>query len=112
MINSFDIIKGRVVRAGFVAVLYSPGYGAGWYSWHRKEELLFDPNIVQMVLEDRHDDIEDYIFSKYPNEEDPYIGGAEELVVEWVPLGENFRIDEYDGAETVVLLSRENWLTA
>ena len=59
MIHSFDIIKGRVVRDGYVAVLYSPGYGAGWYSWHRKEELLYDPTIVQMVLENRHDDIED-----------------------------------------------------
>lgn len=112
MIHSFDIIKGRVVRAGFVAVLYSPGYGAGWYSWHRKEELLFDPNIVQMVLEDRKDDIEDYVMAKYPNEDDPYMGGADDLQIEWVPLGEKFRIDEYDGAENVVLASRENWLTA
>lgn len=112
MINSFDIIKGRVVRAGFVAVLYSPGYGAGWYSWHRKEELLFDPNIVQMVLEDRHDDIEDYVMGLYTNEDQPYMGGADDLAVEWVPLGEKFRIDEYDGAESVVLASNENWLTA
>ena len=112
MIHSFDIIKGRVVRDGCVAVLYSPGYGAGWYSWHRKEELLYDPTIVQLVLENRHDDIEDYIFSKYPNEEDAYIGGFEELIVEWVPLGEKFRIDEYDGAESVVLARHEDWLTA
>ena len=112
MIHSFDIIKGRVVRAGFVAVLYSPGYGAGWYSWHRKEELLYDPNIVSMVLENRHDDIEEYITAKYPDEDEPYMGGSKELVVEWVPLGEKFRIDEYDGAESVVLASRENWLVA
>ena len=111
MIHSFDIIKGRVVRDGCVAVLYSPGYGAGWYSWHRKEELLYDPNIVQMVLENRHDDIEDYVMSKYPDD-DFYLGGKEELVVEWVPVGEKFRIDEYDGAESVVLASREDWLTA
>ena len=112
MIHSFDIIKGRVVRAGFVAVLYSPGYGAGWYSWHRKEELLYDPTIVQMVLEDRRDDIEDYVMGLYPNEDEPYMGGADDLTVEWVPLGEQFRIDEYDGAESVVLMNRENWLTA
>ena len=112
MIHSFDIIKGRVVRDNCVAVLYSPGYGAGWYSWHRKEELLYDPTIVQLVLENRHDDIEDYILGKYPDEDDPYIGGAEELVVEWVPLGEQFRIDEYDGSESVVLARHEDWLTA
>ena len=112
MIHSFDIIKGRVVRDGTVAVLYSPGYGAGWYSWHHKEELLYDPVIVNMVLENRHDDIEDYVMSLYQNEDDPYMGGADDLTVEWVPIGEKFRIDEYDGAETVVLASREDWLVA
>ena len=24
----------KVIRDGKVAVLYSPGYGAGWYSWN------------------------------------------------------------------------------
>lgn len=112
MVNSLDVINERVVRNGHVAVLVSHGYGAGWYTWHHKEELLYDPTIVQMVLEDRKDDIEDYVMGLYPNEDDPYMGGADDLTVEWVPLGEQFRIDEYDGAESVVLASRENWLTA
>jgi len=116
MIHSFDIIKGRVVRDGCVAVLYSPGYGAGWYSWHRKEELLYDPNIVAMVLsaDKNRKNIQDYLSDKYKDDDDggPYTGAANELMVEWVPIGEKFRIDEYDGAETVVLASRENWLTA
>jgi hypothetical protein len=112
VIHSFDIIKGRVVRNGCVAVLYSPGYGAGWYSWHRKEELLYDPTIVQLVLDNRHKDIHKYLLAMYQEEDAPYMGGSEELSVEWVPVGEQFRIDEYDGAESVVLASRENWLTA
>ena len=108
MIHSFDIIKGRVVRDGCVAVLYSPGYGGGWYSWHQEEELLFDPNIVQMVLEDRHGDIKEYTTMNYKQ----YSSGAKQLAIEWIPIGEKFRIDEYDGAESVVLANRENWLTA
>lgn len=112
MIHSFDIIKGRVVRDGCVAVLYSPGYGAGWYTWHHKEELLFDPNIVQMVLEDRRDDIEDYVMGLYQDEDDPYMGGAYDLTVGWVPLGGKFRIDEYDGSESLVLEENESWLIA
>ena len=112
VIHSFDIIKGRVVRDGCVAVLYSPGYGAGWYSWHRKEELLYDPTIVQLVLDHKHKDIPKYLLDRYQEEDAPYMGGSEELAVEWVPMGERFRIDEYDGAESVVLASRENWLTA
>jgi hypothetical protein len=27
----------KVIRDGKVAVLYSPGYGAGWYSWNRDQ---------------------------------------------------------------------------
>ena len=39
----------KVIRDGKVAVLYSPGYGAGWYSWHDIEDLLYDPAVVEMV---------------------------------------------------------------
>jgi hypothetical protein len=44
----------KVIRDGKVAVLYSPGYGAGWYSWHDNEELLYDPVIVDMVESKKH----------------------------------------------------------
>jgi hypothetical protein len=39
----------KLVRDGKVAVLYSTGYGAGWYSWHGIEELLYDSVVVEMV---------------------------------------------------------------
>ncbi|MBD2201667.1 hypothetical protein H6G33_09940 [Calothrix sp. FACHB-1219] len=39
----------KVIRDGKVAVLYSPEYGAGWYSWHKKEELLFLPELVEIL---------------------------------------------------------------
>ena len=39
----------KVIRDGKVAVLYSPGYGAGWFSWHGIEELLYDPVVVGMI---------------------------------------------------------------
>ena len=39
----------KVIRDGQVAVLYSPGYGAGWFTWHGVEELLFDPKVVDML---------------------------------------------------------------
>ena len=44
--------------------------------------------------------------------QDEYFGGLEDLEVKWVPVGARFRIDEYDGAETLVLESHETWLTA
>jgi len=110
-LTSFDILMEKVVRDGMVAVLVSPGYGAGWYSWHGITELLFDPIIVDMVQTDRRDDITPYVKEKYP-EEDPYCDGALNLVIKWVPVGAQFRIDEYDGAESVILASKEKWLTA
>jgi hypothetical protein len=39
----------KVIRDGKVGVLYSPGHGAGWYSWHDVEELIYDPSIVGWV---------------------------------------------------------------
>jgi hypothetical protein len=40
----------KVIRDGKVAVLYSPGFGAGWYSWNSSvPQCLFSPEIVAMV---------------------------------------------------------------
>jgi hypothetical protein len=46
---------------------------------------------------------------KYP---DAYCGGLEDLEINWVSVGERFRIEEYDGAENLVLESDEHWMTA
>jgi len=89
----------KVERDGKIAVLYSPGYGAGWYSWHNKEELIFDPVVVQMVEENRREDIPEYVKNKYPGEY-LYTGGAPDLRIEWVPKGNRFEIHEYDGSES------------
>ena len=99
----------KLIRDGRVAVLVSPGYGAGWYSWHGNEELLYDPSIVEWLEQNELDKIKTYLELKYPNET---ILGLEDLEVNWVPAGARFRIDEYDGAESLVLEKNEYWLTA
>lgn len=99
----------KLIRDGKVAVLISPGFGSGWYSWHFKEELLFDPVVVEMVLEDRHDEIESYVEKTYDN---LYLGGIDYLKVVWVSEGAEFRINEYDGAESLVLKEEEHWIKA
>ena len=99
----------KVIRDGKVAVLVSPGYGAGWYSWHSIEELVYDPSVVEWVESQELDKILAYMELKYP---DVYCGGLEDLEVNWVHVGERFRIDEYDGAESLVLESEERWMTA
>ena len=99
----------KVIRNNKVAVLVSPGFGAGWYSWHNIEELLYDPSIVSWVESQEFDKIKTYIELKYV---DDYISGIEDLVVEWVPVGAQFRIKEYDGAESLLLESDQRWMTA
>lgn len=48
----------KVIRDGHVAVLYSPGYGAGWFTWNENhKELLFHPKLVEMVEQKRSSEI-------------------------------------------------------
>ena len=112
-IHSFDIIMEKVVRDGKVAVLVSPGFGAGWYTWchdDMAEALLFDPEVVAWVENGKVGPVPD-MKAKYIMY-DFYDGGAGDLVVKWVPVGAKFRIDEYDGAESLVLESNEKWVVA
>jgi hypothetical protein len=94
-----------------VAVLVSCGFGAGWTSWGMPEEALFDPVIVDFVENDKIGtaEFDEYIENTY---KDCYSGGAGDLYVCWVPEGKEFRIDEYDGAESLVLKDDESWITA
>jgi hypothetical protein len=110
----------KEIRDGKVAVLYSPGFGAGWYSWHGVEEMLFDPSLVYMAEEmDKSSTPEEYknwiveivtyCEDKYP---DVYLGGAEDLTVAWLDEGTEFMIDEYDGSESLVVKNEEPWMKA
>lgn len=101
----------KVVRDGKVAVLVSPGFGAGWYSWNRDcPQCLFDPDVVAWIENGKPGDV--------PNMEEKhsidyfYDGGAHDLQIVWVSEGAKFRIHEYDGSESLILESEEVWLTA
>jgi hypothetical protein len=100
----------KLVKDGMVAVLYSPDFGAGWYTWNTKmPELLFEPAIVQFLLDDKFDELQTYVELKYP---EIYKGGMMELTVAWVPENTQFRISEYDGAESIEIKDDTNWFTA
>ena len=95
---------------GLVAVLYSPDFGAGWYTWHNIAELLFDPKVVEMVMDKTSaETIELYCRTVYG---DHYYGGAGDLTVAWVPPGTEFVIDDYDGAETITFKDKVEWILA
>ena len=101
----------KVIRDGFVAVLYSPGYGAGWYTWHNIPELIYDPVVVDMVEQDRRNEIEAYCEEKYPSFTKCYLG-AEDLTITWIKEFRVFLIEEYDGNESIRFREDIEWLVA
>ena len=101
----------KLVRDGKVAILYSPRFGAGWYSWHGIEELMYDPKIVNMVeRKEDHENIVKYCYKVYG--EKAFIMAADHLQIFWLDQGTEFYIDEYDGAESVVTKKDITWLSA
>lgn len=92
-------------ETGEVAVLISPGYGAGWSTWNsRYDDVLFDKRIVELVLSDMKGLITEELMAEfgYP---DMYLGGVDQLVVEWLVPGTAFNINEYDGAESLITVN-------
>lgn len=102
----------KVVRDGKVAVIFSPGFGAGWYTWNEQfgHAILFDKEIVDLILADRRDEIEDLMKRKYGDEDGYWSTGS--LAIRWVPEGAAFRISEYDGSESVQLVAQMDLIVA
>jgi hypothetical protein len=105
----------KLIRDGKVAVLVSPGFGAGWYTWNSYHpECLYDPEIAEIVLgginREAYEKIIKIAKSKYGD--DFYAGGAEQLEVEWIPIGGRFLLDEYDGSERLTREEDCPWIIA
>jgi hypothetical protein len=98
----------RVVRDGMVAVVRTGAHGAPWSLWtddrDEAERMLFHPSIVEWVegggeFDDWPEGLTDY-------------GPRGNLRVEWVPLGVEFYVTEYDGWEKIVRSDEIEWITA
>ena len=82
-----------------LGVLISPGFGAGWSTWN-DEELAYDKRIIEKWLQGAtSSEMCDYVESLGYSR--PYMGGYEDLELEFIPRGTMFCIHEYDGAESV-----------
>jgi len=102
----------KLIRDGLVAVLYSPGFGAGWSTWDNGNygaELVFDPVLATYVDEGKMAEAESYVAMRFPK---AYTGGLVDLSIKWIPVGTAFRIHEYDGAESVEIKEKMDWMTA
>jgi len=105
----------KLIRDGKVAVLVSPGFGAGWYTWNNcHPECLYDPDIAEIVLGGINGDAIRKIrkIAKIKYGKNFYTGGASQLEVEWIPIGSRFLLDEYDGSETLTREEDCPWHTA
>ena len=99
----------KVIRNGEVAVLFSLGYGIGWYTHNRQHPgILYDQRVVAWVEDGKPNIVRSCLKAdleeSYPG---IYLGGIDDLEIRWVPVGTRFYIHEYDGSERVVLVDTE-----
>lgn len=108
---------GKVIRNGKVAVLYSPRYGAGWSTWahgNKDEWAVFSPEVVAWVEGGKRGGVAavEAIVKERFGDEYFYCGGGEDLEIEWVEEGQRFRINEYDGNESIEYLDGMHFFVA
>lgn len=124
----------KVIRGDKVAVLISPGFGAGWTTWNQDhkdvEQMLYDPDIVNALLEFMAKEdtdwrvkdgsrrclvmkIKEIANAKYNQDPDDYYfeNGLRDVEVVWVQMGRKFIINEYDGAESIQFCDEIKWIT-
>ena len=101
----------KVIKDGKVAVLYSPGFGAGWSTWNSKhrDTLAMDEFIVAPFLAGN---IDKMLENAKTLDEYVCVLGADQLEVKWIPVGTRFEIDEYDGSESIRILDDIDFMVA
>jgi hypothetical protein len=94
----------KVIRDGMVAVLISPGYGAGWSTWNRGDGL-FEPLIVEWIENGcpySEEELEYRLKEKLGVDYFYTWERAADLVIKWLPVGTKFLVQEYDGSEYII----------
>ena len=95
----------KLIRNNMVAVLISPGFGAGWSSWNLEHKdsgmLLFDRRLVELAERQDWEAFEAKAI-ELTGDEGLYFGGMEDVKVQWVLQGTRFYVHEYDGSEHIV----------
>jgi hypothetical protein len=106
----------RLIRDQQVAVLYSPGYGAGWSTWcfdrQQQLQMIFDIQIADIVdqhAQDWYNQAQAIAIVKYPQQ---FLDGLKNLKVSWLPVGTKFRIIEHDGDEQIEIEHNMDWIVA
>lgn len=107
----------KMIRDGKVAVLISGGYGAGWSTWaaeeaHR-EALAMDTRLVRAFMDGVSEEgLPNILGEIFGDGFHQYPSGWRGVRVEWVTQGTRFVIREYDGSESLLLISEETTMLA
>ena len=101
-------------KDGKVAVLVSPGFGAGWSTWNHpkyREILTMDCDIVEAIISGSIDIVESIVKDKIGDGYICYLG-LKDVVVKWVEKGTAFEISEYDGSESLRIINNIDFMVA
>jgi hypothetical protein len=112
-----------VAEDGSVAVVLAGDYGGGWSSSESdssvKTQMMFDSRIVRYVLSGENKNISQEDYNDLMKTIFPDLGyyrgdcdGFFSLTVKFIPKDTLFRIQEYDGIESIVLFDPKNYFTA
>jgi hypothetical protein len=105
----------KVVRDGMVAVVISGDYGGGWGRFEDDAErdlMMFHPDLV-VAVEDKDDEaVLKWIRTHVPDSYYADSGCPPRLTIAWIPQGVEFIVEEYDGAEWVLIKQNVNWIKA
>ena len=96
----------KIVRDGKVAVAVSGDFGAGWSTWCDVDPM--DARFNQLFLDGKHQEAADLCAELDLG----YAGGARDVEIRWVPVGTEFVITEYDGAESLETKDSFDWRIA
>ena len=97
-------------------VLISPGYGAGWSTWHYDNNLATDKRLIELFENGCTKEEMEEACIKYGYTDlyggPPYMGGFSQLEIRNVPKGCLFQIREYDGSEYVEIFNPDAYIKA
>jgi len=107
----------KVIRDGMVAVLYSPGYGAGWSTWAHNDDIAkfitFDRRLVAAAERNAAgDEVEELLSDIFGPDTYVGTGGWDQIKIAWVEKGQRFHITEYDGSESIRSHNPNDYYTA
>ena len=102
-----------------MAVLVSPGGGAGWSTWFAGPAslgawCLFAPEVVAWVEAGKPGGLAllRELVDAHPSAGAMYCGGGMDLEIQWLPIGTKFRVTEYSGSEGIELADEIEWYIA